>query len=450
MNKIDAIYQTIRERLLNKVTIRRTRKNLIESVIYSKDLQTQGMVFPDSDFDLTIETLLQHDTELLTQLLNRWNKVTIDPKWERFKTFLETQTTTDKTIVFSESVNTLEYLTTKITNRKPLFVHAGNRNKVRDVLRRNFDANAQDPADDYDLLLTSDVLAEGINLHRAHIIVHYDTPWNATKMLQRVGRVNRLGATHDIESYVFYPSRQGDQVINLFNNAFTKIQSLEVAFGEEIRVLSPQEVQRDYKLYNDDLQDDDFQQKQDLLLAVQELYKNNRSLYEKIKSLPPKCACLREGSDDSTVVFIKRDSKTDYFRVEGTEIQPLSLLEVVKYLKASPDEKPLSMPLPERHYEGVTQVLKKVQADVVQQRNFSPSERQAIAKLNRQGTDDPNIRSLCENLKGMLVRGTLTSLAESINKSNDLRTLENRIGREDHSKNVHTPPQVIVSETFMP
>lgn len=51
--------------------------------------------------------------------------------------------------------------------------------------------------DKYDILITTDVLAEGINLHRANVLVNYDLPWNPTRIMQRVGRINRVGTEHD-------------------------------------------------------------------------------------------------------------------------------------------------------------------------------------------------------------------------------------------------------------
>ena len=60
------------------------------------------------------------------------------------------------------------------------------------------------------------MLAEGINLHRSNIIVNYDTPWNSTKLMQRIGRINRIGSVaKHIYNYVFYPSDQGDEEIKL-------------------------------------------------------------------------------------------------------------------------------------------------------------------------------------------------------------------------------------------
>ena len=52
-----------------------------------------------------------------------------------------------------------------------------------------------DKKNDYNIVISTEVLAEGVNLHRANVIVNYDTPWNSTRLMQRIGRVNRIGST---------------------------------------------------------------------------------------------------------------------------------------------------------------------------------------------------------------------------------------------------------------
>ena len=56
--------------------------------------------------------------------------------------------------------------------------------------------------DQFDVLVTTDVLAEGINLHRANALINYDLPWNPTRVMQRVGRINRVGSNFN-DLYVF-------------------------------------------------------------------------------------------------------------------------------------------------------------------------------------------------------------------------------------------------------
>jgi superfamily II DNA/RNA helicase len=68
--------------------------------------------------------------------------------------------------------------------------------------------------DDYKIILTTDVLAEGVNLHRANTVINYDTPWNATKLMQRIGRVNRIG---QIASHIFVYNFYLDYFVYLKN-----------------------------------------------------------------------------------------------------------------------------------------------------------------------------------------------------------------------------------------
>ena len=109
------------------------------------------------------------------------------------------------------------------------------------MIRRNFDANcpAAEQLSDYDVLITTDTLAEGVNLHRAHVILNYDTPWNATRLMQRIGRVNRIGsAAPHIYVYNFMPSDEGDERIKLVQKAHVKLQSFHTLFGEDSKIFS--------------------------------------------------------------------------------------------------------------------------------------------------------------------------------------------------------------------
>ncbi len=96
-----------------------------------------------------------------------------------------------------------------------------NRKQNEQAIRENFDANYAEDKGRYQILLTSDVLAEGVNLHRSNVIVNYDSPWNATRLMQRIGRVNRIGSVApEIHNYMFYPSSQGDKEIQLYKKCF--------------------------------------------------------------------------------------------------------------------------------------------------------------------------------------------------------------------------------------
>ncbi|MBF8270399.1 MAG: helicase, partial [Gammaproteobacteria bacterium] len=126
--------------------------------------------------------------------------------------------------------------------KRVLTVSSENRAERMPTVRANFDGNAEDKANDYDILISTEVLAEGVNLHRSNVIVNYDTPWNSTRLMQRVGRVNRIGCVAPrIYIYNFYPTTCVDDDIELRKKAIMKLQAFHTALGEDSQIYSETE-----------------------------------------------------------------------------------------------------------------------------------------------------------------------------------------------------------------
>ena len=92
-------------------------------------------------------------------------------------------------VIFSEAIDTVESLVRAVRAKgyKVLAITAANRDELEHTIEENFDANYDGEwKDDYDVLITTEVLAEGVNLHRANVILNYDTPWNSTRLMQRI------------------------------------------------------------------------------------------------------------------------------------------------------------------------------------------------------------------------------------------------------------------------
>jgi hypothetical protein len=86
--------------------------------------------------------------------------------------------------------------------------------------------------DKFDILLTTDVLAEGVNLQQAAEIINYDLPWNPMRIVQRHGRVDRIGSEHpEIHLGVFFPSEHLDQFLKLENTLIRKLKQADAAVG---------------------------------------------------------------------------------------------------------------------------------------------------------------------------------------------------------------------------
>lgn len=211
-----------------------------------------------ADFDPNYIDYLHYDMEIINDLCTRWSMNSEDPKFDVFKeelkpTLFNPETNTaHKLVVFTEAIDTAKSIAAAAEAKgyNVLTITAENRDENEQIIRENFDANYNgEMKNDYDIIVTTDVLAEGINLHRANCIVNYDTPWNSTKLMQRIGRVNRIGSTADyVNVYNFMPSAQGDAEINLVQKAHNKLQSFHTLFGEDSQVFTDTEEISHYDL----------------------------------------------------------------------------------------------------------------------------------------------------------------------------------------------------------
>ena len=215
--------------------------------------------FKDIDGKSYLE-YLKRDSEFLKSLCDRWGAISYDPKGETFQACLQselfdpTKNTSGKLVIFSEAIDTVDTICTTAERfgfkNRVLRVTAKNRKDAEQTIRENFDANyVGEKKNDYFILVTTEVLAEGVNLHRANVILNYDAPWNATRLMQRIGRVNRIGSTEKaVHVFNFLPSAQGDRLIRLLETAYTKLQMFHTLFGEDSKVFIAEEEVAHYEL----------------------------------------------------------------------------------------------------------------------------------------------------------------------------------------------------------
>lgn len=354
----------------------------------NKGLEESNIKFASKDFDEKFLRMLHEDATKLEALCQQWDAVNSDPKLDLFtekinnEFFAHEINPTGKLVIFSESVDTVEYLYEELSKRLGrtdiLKVSSSNRDRLHDTIRKCFDANSKEQSDEFNIVITSDVLAEGVNLHRANVIINYDSPWNATRLMQRIGRVNRIGSVADkIYNYMFYPSQQGDKQIHLYSNALIKLQGFHSAFGEDAQIYSKEEIVREFQLFNPNVIDN-VDRNLKLLEEVRRLYQTNRKLYNKIKNLPMKSRTVRNVEDcgksvghQSTLVFLSSPRKTEYYWVaNGERPQSLPFLDAMDIMRASQDESAKSLEaVLECHYEQVKAAVKAYKTEAVSQFN---------------------------------------------------------------------------------
>lgn len=346
--------------------------------------------FTANDFRPEFIEMLRADQKILEQMYIDWSVVTDadDSKFAKFNELLKHElfrverNPEQKLVVFSESINTVEYLAKRINRKDVLVISAKNRSNLFKTIRENFDANFKNKLNDYNIILTTDVLAEGINLHRSNVIVNYDTPWNSTRLMQRIGRVNRIGSvSKHIYNYVFYPSRQGNREINLNQIALSKIQTFHSTFGEDNQIYSQNEVidRNLSKLFDEAMKEQkkDLNQELPYYEELRTLYKTNRREYNRIAKLSLRSRTGRASRavdgvtlSGDTLVFLKTNFRKVFFLV-SENVKELSVLDALKYFKATPEE--LAVERIEQHHNHVEKALRKfhtIQEEEIKNQEF--------------------------------------------------------------------------------
>lgn len=420
---------------------------IIEKIV-SKGVDKDDFVYESSDFLSNFIDLLKEDAEKLESLCNAWDQVNEDPKLDKFidllnnELFDEDRNKTGKLVVFSESVDTLNYLEEELTDRLKrkdiLLVSAANRNAKLDDINQNFDANYRKgkKLNKYNIILTSDVLAEGVNLHRSNIIVNYDSPWNATRLMQRIGRVNRIGSVADkIYNYMFYPSSEGDKQIQLYQNALLKLQGFHTALGEDAQIYTRQEILHDFKLFDENVRDN-IDKQLELLREVRTLFATDPELYKRIKALPVKSRTVRKpgyrpvGIESHTsIVYISKGLKSQFYIIVGDgNPEKLEFIEAAEILRAEISESTGNFEtVKDLHYKHVEaayhQYLKEDETDhaapgLTTRKNDNGTKAMALIRHLKRAFRNDDIYEKILVLETYVEAGVFSRLTKSMNKLN--------------------------------
>jgi superfamily II DNA or RNA helicase len=161
-----------------------------------------------------------------------------------------------KVIIFTEYADTVKHLEgffkAKYTG-KVIICDGGMSATLNHTLNTNFNAQFKgEKENQYDILITSDKLSEGFNLNRAGVIINYDIPWNPTRVIQRVGRINRIGAKVFDELFIYnlFPTEAGANVVQIRDIASQKMFLIHNALGEDSKIFDSNEEPTPAMLFN--------------------------------------------------------------------------------------------------------------------------------------------------------------------------------------------------------
>lgn len=471
----------------------------LEAKINSKG--GNNKIYQSKDFKETFIPLLENDRKMVSELVAAWKEIDYDPKLEKFlfelkNSFLKKSINhSGKLVIFTESKETMDYIE-KATNAngylKSIGISAGNRKEKEKTIRLNFDANQEKEEwlFDLDIVFTTEVLAEGINLHRSNVIINYDVPWNSTRLMQRIGRVNRIGTeAKEINIFNFYPSDKSENQIQLTNTAIKKLQAFHSAFGEDSQIYSQLEEVGEAGLYGSKLKEEI----NETLLLLQELRtfkKDYRKDFDNIAKIPQKARLARNAENvksqavaKCSVTYLKSEGHPGVFYKidENNIVHELNFVEAAKIFKASKTEEAIK-PLPEYHHEQINKATEHFKTEVkvsinsrVDKKTLSAIEKRVLNVLPTYAAQvkNPYYKQILQRTIDELYKGSHRKLPNNIDafikkakqeKINDIEVWVDRLyievlaeykfsdnepdNNNTNAKNVFAKPQVVISESY--
>lgn len=348
--------------------------------------------FDAKDFRKEFKADLESDLEALRNIQELWIKIDRDPKLLKFVEILKTSDVLKKTklVVFSESKETADYLSselkTEVTPEVLCYTGASSRS-LRDDVIDNFDAKAQNPKDKYRILVATEVLSEGVNLHRSNVVINYDIPWNPTRLMQRVGRVNRVDTKFDeIFTFNFFPTKQSNDQIKLKEAAEAKIHAFISLLGADARLLTEGEAIESHELFNrlvsrKTITGEDDQGESDLkyLKVIRDIRDHNPNLFSKIKNLPKKARTAKSHSEkgDWLITYFRKGKIQKFFKAGSKESLEIDFLGAAGSLECNPETPRKDLP------NNIYDLLDKNKEAF----HVSTSEEETVAPKTKSGRD---------------------------------------------------------------
>ena len=264
--------------------------------------------FRTADFDVARwKRDLDDDHAVLNELLTRVSDIgpPDDDKLETLKSFVKRAAITkEKLLIFSEAETTVDYLYRELNpgekDRTIARLSGNHRDAAASIIRRfapraNLGEN-EDLRDDVRVLIATDIVSEGQNLQDCARVLNYDLHWNPVRLIQRFGRVDRIGSPHEeIHLHNMLPDMELDESLGLTSRLGDRIQGMHDLIGLDNQILSeaerlnPNGIGRIYEEQSLPEEDDEFDEltaNQRAIALLQHIKNNIPDLWKTVAELP--------------------------------------------------------------------------------------------------------------------------------------------------------------------
>ncbi len=304
-------------------------------------------------FDESLKGELVEDSEAILEIIKlarNWDPET-DKQLNALHDLIEKDHGTEKLIIFTQFTDTAHYLYNQLKERgvKDIAMVSGDSKNPTELAQRFSPiSNKKEVQNELRVLISTDVLSEGQNLQDSHIVVNFDLPWALIRLIQRAGRVDRIGQrSENIYCYSFLPQDGLNNIIRLRDRLQNRIEQNAEVVGADETFFEGDPVNIE-DLYNEraGIFDED-EGEVDLTSQAYEIWqraiKEKPSLKKVIPELPDVIYSTKESNDDllskSSVVSYHKNSNG--FEVltwldENKKVISQSQAKILKALECEP------------------------------------------------------------------------------------------------------------------
>lgn len=252
---------------------------------------------PSGYFKRTLKQQLNQDCVTLIQMIELcgdWQQQT-DEKLNELQQLIEGEHKNDKIIVFTQYSDTARYLYNQLCKRGVQaidYATGDSDNPTAIVERFSPNSNGRDdlPYEEQTrILIATDVLSEGQNLQDAHVIINFDLPWAIIRLIQRAGRVDRIGqSSNAIHCYSFFPAEGVEEIIKLRSRLNDRInENANIVGSDEVFFEGNEQNLRDMFSEKSGVLDDEDDAEVDLSSQAYQIWKSATDARPELKQIIP-------------------------------------------------------------------------------------------------------------------------------------------------------------------
>lgn len=385
------------------------------------------------DFEIDVlRPKIESDLETLRHIERMVDpiKAEDDDKLQKLQGILNGEAKGKKTIIFTQYADTARYVYKNVENSLTALVHSKQKNRlhiIRLFAPKSNNYQLRKREEELQMLVSTDVLSEGINLQDASVVINYDLHWNPVRLIQRIGRLDRMGALAEvIHVYNFLPERALEKHLHLHERISKRIEEIHKTIGEDRKILEKSErlnKEAMYAIYErkDSAALDKYEAEYDPFgqelfglgeaeELIRQIQRENPEYFEYIKDLPDGIRSARRNPNRLNYIFCQSaDYQKLYLTDAGGRVKTDDMTTILSLIKCEREEDPIPIP---KGFNRCVQKIRNLFAKSADERaairevrvTLKPQQRYVLNHLQKlyESIDDTEKRADIERLRAAI------------------------------------------------